>query len=146
MNKVVLILGFVVVVTLGLSMFMKLQPAVPTEDLISSTSPLLSSVPVTRKQPNSDFPASGICSEKVSGVEVLVIIGADNIPQPRCIKMSKEQKIKISNNSSQNFILNFADFKVTIKPQQGYLLDKPVGDYLLPGAHLGAGAEIWLVN
>lgn len=92
---------------------------------------------------NSTSPASGICSSE-SDQTVIITIN-DDTPDPRCVKVTSNQKLSIINKSKNSISINLSDtIKTTILPGKTYLFSQAVGLFLAPGVHSIAGAEIWL--
>jgi hypothetical protein len=92
---------------------------------------------------DSQSPVAGICSEITNDSVVSVIIGEDNVPQPRCTKITANQKLKIVNNSNTSYQINLKQFKNSILPGQSFEFPNSVGSFLSPGVHFIAG-DIWL--
>lgn len=112
------------------------QPAAPT----------ITAMP-TKRPPDSDTPAAGICLQGEGGtVDVLLGLGPDDLPLAgRCIQIKPEQRVKLINQSGQDYSLSFGPFEETLPPGGELLLDLPAGDYLEFGVHLlPDGPAIWV--
>lgn len=97
------------------------------------------------KPADSQTPAAGICAGPSNETTVTVITGMDNIPQPRCSKVTSTQKIKIINNSDQTINGIVGPYTIHALPGQSQTIDATFGSYLLPGVHnFPGGGEIWL--
>lgn len=96
------------------------------------------------KPADSQTPASGICAGPTSNVIVTVTFGLDNVSQPRCTKVTSNQKLKIINNSNQTISGKAGQYTINIQPNHSQNIDATFGLYLAPGVHKIAGAEIWL--
>jgi hypothetical protein len=95
---------------------------------------------------DAQSPAAGICSNVSSGTLVSVIIGEDNVPQPRCTEVATNQKLIFVNNSAKSITIVQITPKVIVKPGNSYQFTKTFGTFLAPGVHRIGGAEIWLQN
>lgn len=93
---------------------------------------------------DSQTPAAGICAGPSNDEIVTVVFGMDNVAQPRCTKVTSNQKLKIVNNSSQTISGTIGSYTINISPNKTQTIDATFGSYLLPGIHSIAGAEIWL--
>jgi hypothetical protein len=93
---------------------------------------------------DSQTPVAGACSGPSTDPVVTVTVGLDNVPQPRCTKVTADQKLKIVNNSNQVIQDSIGQYTINITPGQKQLIDASLGTYLAPGVHNIAGAEIWL--
>lgn len=93
---------------------------------------------------DSQTPVAGICAEASKNQVTTVIMGSDNVPSPRCIKVIANQKLTIVNNSPES--IHVSNPEITINPGDNYEFPKAVGLFLAPGVHQIAGAEIWLTK
>jgi hypothetical protein len=93
---------------------------------------------------DSQTPATGTCIEVSSDQTVSVAIGLDNVPNPRCTKVTSNQKLNIINNSSNPIDITQASPKTSIQPGKSFEFPQTLGSFLAPGVHLIGGAEIWL--
>lgn len=101
--------------------------------------------PVVKKAPDLDTPVAGICSEVIPGQIVTVMIYDDNVPSPRCLKVTADQTLRYTNNSGNPLIFELGSESVTIAPGESATLDRNFGEFLLPGGHLSTGGpEFWL--
>lgn len=99
--------------------------------------------PLPKKTADSLTPTAGACAGPQSGIVVTVTIGMDNVPQPRCMKVTADQKLKVVNNSNQVIQKSVGRYNLNITPGQSQEIDATFGSYLLPGVHDIVG-EIWL--
>jgi hypothetical protein len=98
--------------------------------------------------PYADSPAAGICTEVSSEAVVSVEIFPD-IPSPRCLKVTAEQKLEVINRTDSTLQLSLGALEQSLSPSETYAMKLPFGEYLMTGVHvLGAnpfsGPEIWL--
>ncbi len=102
-----------------------------------------------KRPADSDSPASGICLQGEGDVvDVLLGTGSDGLPLTgRCIQITTDQRIKLVNQSGQDYTLSFGPFDKVIPSGDELLLDLPAGDYLESGVHLlPEGPSIWVVQ
>lgn len=113
-----------------------------------STTPKPSPTPIpiqnSLKPIDSQTPASGICAGPINDNLVAVTFGMDNVPQPRCTKVTSNQNLKIINNSNQTISGSVGPYKIDTPPSQSQTIEATFGLYLMPGVHNIVGAEIWL--
>ena len=103
----------------------------------------------TLKSADSDTPAAGICGRVEGGlVEVTFGSGPDGLPLGgRCLQVTPKQQLRLVNATAGQVRFSFGAFEIDLAPGAAQLLDKAVGEYLAPGAHLLPNApEIWLVE
>ena len=96
----------------------------------------------------SDAPASGICAESQDD-PVLITILPGLMPDPRCMKVSANQRLQFKNETGVTVQLQLGQFDITLPAGDTQVLDAPVSDYLEPGVHHatlsdGSVPEIWL--
>lgn len=94
---------------------------------------------------DSQTPAAGTCVGPSLDQLVTVTIGLDNVPQPRCTKVTANQKLKIVNNKDQNIQQSIGQYVINVAPGQSQTIDATFGSYLAPGVH-DIVSEIWLQN
>lgn len=95
---------------------------------------------------DSQTPIAGICPGTTNDALVTVTLGMDNVPEPRCTKVTSNQKLKIINDSSQTINGIVGQYTINILPKQNQTIDAEFGSYLLPGVHIFPGSvEIWLL-
>jgi hypothetical protein len=99
--------------------------------------------------PGSDTPAAGTCGSAAGSV-VEVVLNPD-IPSPRCMEVTADQRLQVRNASGETVSVTFAGFSVTLDDGETHLFNQAFGDYLAPGVHRvsasiygDSGAEIWL--
>lgn len=73
-----------------------------------------------------------------------VIFGKDDVPMPRCIKVTSNQKLKIVNNSDKIISGDVGVYKIYVPSGKNQTIDVTFGSYLASGVHGIIGAEIWL--
>lgn len=97
--------------------------------------------------PYAQEPAAGICASS-DGTIVKVSLNPD-IPDPRCMKVSANQKLYIINNTQNTLEVTIGRFSASLEPGKDTTFDTPFGEYLQPGVHQiqvtpCCGAELWL--
>jgi hypothetical protein len=85
--------------------------------------------------PYADSPAAGICAEAPGEAVISVEIFPD-IPSPRCLKVSADQKLQVINRTDSALQLSLGRLEQKLQPQAETVLDAPFGDYLAPGVHI----------
>jgi hypothetical protein len=104
--------------------------------------------------PVSDYPAAGVCPE-ASGRWVSAQItskAGDNIPNPRCVQVTKRQRLKIINRTGVSIRVTLGPFTIRLRPGAEGAFKKPFGAYLAPGVHSVRvsddhnGPELWLLD
>lgn len=109
------------------------------------------------RKKDSETPAAGVCDFARGRVAVVNIY--PDIPQPRCVRVARDQKIMVINMTDAEIVAGFGedpqvitDMNAVHIPHGGYFVSDTVfGEYLEPGVHvLGAapffGPEIWLYD
>jgi|GEM_PF-5745907 len=98
---------------------------------------------------DSQTPAAGSCDAQ-SGSVVSVALNPD-IPSPRCVKVTADQKLSLTNNHTEAITVTLGFKTLTIEAGQTGTIDDAFGNYLQPGVHdvkttasSGGGPEIWL--
>ena len=79
--------------------------------------------------------AAGICLGPVDGPVAEISINPD-VPSPRCLRVTKAQRLLVRNNTSEAVRFVFGHFDVQLAAGASQLLDEPAGDYLAPGGHV----------
>lgn len=122
----------------------------PTTPESDGDNPATSTAAPTPKPPDAETPAAGTCGEPTEPV-VEVVVNPD-IPSPRCVRVTTDQRLQIRNATDQPATVSLAHHSATIAPGETALFDQPFGDYLQPGVHRitmstygSSGAEVWLV-
>ncbi len=100
--------------------------------------------------PYAAQPAAGICAEfpgdSVVSVEIL-----PDMPSPRCLKVTADQRLKVTNHSGGQLSLKLGDQATSLQANADYTFEVTFGEMLVPGVHLldaapFFGPEIWLVE
>lgn len=117
----------------------------PTPEQVANDTVSISSK--YRATPAANEIAAGICGETEN--EVVQVTIRPDIPDPRCLIVKPEQKLKVVNQAQSAVEVVLGEFKTELAPGQEVLWDVPVGDYLEPGVHLllvtpCCGPELWL--
>jgi len=142
-KRILLLIGIgmaFVLVACGTTISQSTQPApAPTIEVTPQTSLLAT--------PYAQEPAAGICAS-YDGTIVRVSVNAD-IPDPRCIKVSADQKLNIINHTQNTLEVTLGRFTASLEPGKETTFDTPFGEYLQPGVHQiqvtpCCGAELWL--
>ena len=118
----------------------QLPTATPTEEAAIEQAPY-------RATPAASEIAAGICAEPMG--EVVQVTIYPDIPDPRCLKVQPEQKLKVVNQAQAKLEISLGEFKAELQPGGEILWDVAFGEYLEPGVHLlgvqpCCGPEIWL--
>jgi hypothetical protein len=99
--------------------------------------------------PDGDTPAAGTCGS-FSGTVVEIVLNPD-IPSPRCVEVTADQRLQVRNAAGETVTVSFAGSSATLGDGVTHLFDQAFGDYLAPGVHRvsasiygDSGAEIWL--
>ena len=87
---------------------------------------------------------AGVCAPVSRESIVVVTIPMDNVPQPRCVHVTSNQKLKIINNSQGSININVGEIQTSLVSTQSFQFPKTLGEFLAPGGHSIFGAEIWL--
>jgi len=104
---------------------------------------------VYRATPAANEIAAGMCAQP-EGVIAQVTVFPD-IPDPRCLKVNHEQKLKVINQTQFKLEISLGAFTAELAPGDELIWETPFGDYLLPGVHYlqvvpCCGPEILLVG
>lgn len=123
------------------------ETAAPTVTT-SNAPPTPASLPLAT--PYSDQPAAGVCAEYPGETVVTVEIMPD-IPAPRCLKVTPDQRLKVINRANAALALKLGSQTASLQPNTDYTFDQPFGSLLAPGVHVLEaspyfGPEIWLVE
>lgn len=114
-------------------------------DQILSTFKFLDQKQGELKSADSQTPVAGICGSVSEDEIVTVIFGKDNVPAPRCMKVTPNQRLKIINNSDKIINGDVGQYKIDVTPGKSQTIDATFGSYLAPGVHIfPGGAAIWL--
>ncbi len=103
--------------------------------------------PPSRATPAASEIAAGICGEPEGEIAQVTIY--PDIPDPRCLKVKPEQKLKVVNQTQSSLEIALGEFKAELAPGREVVWDLPLGEYLQPGVHYlqvipCCGPEIWL--
>jgi len=122
------------------------QTALPsaTAQLPSSTA---TEKALYRATPAANEITAGICAEPES--EVVQVTIYPGIPDPRCLKVVPEQRLRVINQTQEPLVVALGEFKAELDPGKEVFWDAPFGDYLEPGVHYllitpCCGPELWL--
>jgi len=122
-----------------------------TDQVNASTLPTPTPSPVVvKKLADSEFPAAGICDASPDN-PVLIKIAIGSMPDPRCIKVTADQRVEFQNETGLVVRIQLGRFDVTFPAGDIITLDAPCGEYLEPGVHRvtlsqGSVPEIWLIT
>lgn len=99
--------------------------------------------------PVAQQPAAGICGATENDVVVVTIY--PDIPDPRCVKVTPGQSLKVVNGTEGSVQVVLGPFYAALQPGEEYTFDLPLGEYLAPGVHLVqvlpcCGPELWLAE
>jgi hypothetical protein len=74
-----------------------------------------------------------------------------DVPNPRCTKISPDQKLTLINATDQKISLNYFSYQSQIPVGGSYTFPQAAGLFLAPGVHRittslysGSGPEVWL--
>lgn len=100
------------------------------------------------KSADSQTPVAGICSGSVDSAVVNIDINGDTA-NPRCVKVTANQQLQITNNLDKSIQVSLGQYSSTIQPKENQKLGPTFATYLAPGVHSvvvtgGPGPEIWL--
>jgi hypothetical protein len=87
-----------------------------------------------RATPVAESPAAGICGMFDGDIVTLIIY--PDIPDPRCVEVTSEQKLRVVNRRDEPIQAAIGTFQADIPPDGEHTFDVPVGEYLMPGVHL----------
>lgn len=87
-----------------------------------------------RATPIADSPAAGICGKLDS--EIVTITIYPDIPDPRCLEVTSEQKLRVVNRRGEVLQVSIGRFEVEIPVDGEYTFDMAAGEYLMPGVHV----------
>jgi hypothetical protein len=79
-------------------------------------------------------PAAGICGGPLDGDTATVQIWPD-IPEPRCLVVTPEQRLHVTNRTDENIQIKLGPFEVMLAAGETYIFDCPLESYLTPGIH-----------
>jgi len=102
-----------------------------------------------------DYPAAGFCPEAggrwVSAqITSIASKDSDGIPMPRCVQVTKRQRLKIINRAGVPIRVTLGPITIRIRPGAEGVFNKPFGSYLAPGVHVvrvsggHTGPALWL--
>jgi hypothetical protein len=83
--------------------------------------------------PHAQSPTAGICGSFNEDYATITIY--PDIPDPRCLEIKPEQRLKVTNRTEGKIQVKIGLFQAEIKPNEVYIFDEPVGEYLAPGVH-----------
>ncbi|MGA2910538.1 MAG: hypothetical protein ABSE04_01915 [Candidatus Microgenomates bacterium] len=98
---------------------------------------------------DSQAPAASSCNS-VQGDVISVTLNPD-VPNPRCVIISANQKLTLVNGTSQLISLDYDSYVSKISPGSNYTFPVVASLFLAPGVHViktslysGSGPEVWL--
>jgi hypothetical protein len=111
-------------------------PVIPT----STASPSPTSAPpppaaLPLATPYADQPAAGICAEAPGELVVTVEIMPD-IPSPRCLKVTPDQRLRVVNRTDAALALKLGSVQASLQPNGETTFEQPFGKLLAPGVHV----------
>lgn len=98
----------------------------------------------TKVAADSQTPVAGACAGPTTDQIIIVKIGLDNVPEPRCTKVTADQKLEYVNNSQKTITQTIGNYTLNVAPGKTQTIDAVFGSYLEPGVHRIGTAEIWL--
>lgn len=142
-RNILLFLGLITVITVGLLAGCS-DDTTPVIPVPSPTLQVLA-VPAT---PYASSPAAGVCGGPVGGETATIEIWPD-MPNPRCLQLSPEQYLQVTNHTDIGIQYRLGHFSGELGVDKTVILDQEVGEYLAPGVHLFmvssySGPELWL--
>lgn len=103
---------------------------------------------VTVHDAPSATPAAGVCGAVDAAATVVVVTLNDDVPSPRCVKVTSTQKLKLVNKRTTTIKAGMYEYTADIAPNGDYTLPLNFGTFLAPGVHRAGmdnfAAEIWL--
>ncbi len=104
-------------------------------------------IPQPLATPYALQPAAGICAS-FEGEMVTINLNID-ISDPRCSKVTADQKLTVINQTLTTLQVSIGSFNSNLLPGGAYTVDVPFGDYLAEGVHQlqvspCCSAELWL--
>jgi type 1 fimbria pilin len=104
-------------------------------------------IPQPLATPYALQPAAGICAS-FEGEMVTINLNID-ISDPRCSKVTADQKLTVINQTLSTLQVSIGSFNSNLLPGGTYTVDVPFGDYLEEGVHQlqvspCCSAELWL--
>lgn len=100
---------------------------------------------------DSQYPAAGVCASPPIGDTAVFDIKSepDNAPQPRCQKVSGNQKLQLLNDTDKTLQFSLGQYTMTVSPGKSQTLPVTFGSFLMPGVHQYKlspylGPELWL--
>lgn len=94
--------------------------------------------------PDFQTQVAGVCAPVSKESIIVVTVPIDNVPQPRCVHVTSNQKLKIVNQSQGSININVGKIQASLAPTQSFQFPKTLGEFLASGGHSIVGAEIWL--
>ena len=133
--------------SIGLMMIVLISPTGEAQSKTSHRSKKGSLTPAI-----AEFPASGVCPEETRKVITAQITPRylDNIPNPRCARVTKSQRLKIINRTGKPIRVTLGPFSIKLRRGAEGTFNRPFGTYLAPGVHRVLvsgghnGPELWL--
>ena len=157
-TPILLILIMLVIGSLLFTGCLGVQPSLQTatatatadEPPVETSAPQDLETPLSLATPYADSPTAGICAEAPGESVVSVEIFPD-IPTPRCLRVSADQKLQVINGTDSPLQVSLGAVNRDIQPGAEATLDLAFGEYLAPGVHLVtaapySGPEIWLME
>jgi|GEM_PF-5723145 len=106
--------------------------------------------PVSLRPADSFLPTAPVCDTSKNQTATVVI--RDDVPSPRCIKVSDTGHLRITNDTDQEIRVILGEVVTDlVRPRETSEFFVPFGEYLSPGVHRltaipFSGPEIWLVR
>src|SRR5438105_14988732 len=79
----------------------------------------------TKVPPDSELPTAGTCLGPDNSTIVSVTFAPDNVPQPRCSKVTSSQKLQIVNNSGHQITGAVGSYTINVGSGQSQTIDAP---------------------
>ena len=122
-------------------------PPYPPPPTAARPSPTPAPATPTLIPPVSQEPAAGICA-KAEGEWAVAEINAD-VPSPRCLKVTKQQRLKVTNRTNAVVQVRLGTFEMKLEPGATGTIEAPFGTFLAAGVHRVqtspySGPEVWL--
>jgi hypothetical protein len=112
-----------------------------------TSTPRPSGTPFPRATPYALEPAAGICGE-AEGQEAVMRL-EPGIPDPRCMIVHAEQRLRVVNHTGADVSLSLGPFSLPLPANGETVIGPTFGEYLMPGVHAlqvdpCCGGELWL--
>src|SRR5262245_34832817 len=98
-------------------------------------SPALKCSKDTATPSEGDYPAAGVCPEAIgrwvsAQITSIASKDSDGVPMPRCVQVTKRQRLKIINRAGVSIRVTHGPFTIRIHPGAAGIFNKPFGSYL----------------